>query len=222
MLSISGGLLIQLRGYLCSIGIARIKITETIRGALAVIAGLTPIWGSLWFVDPLGPYWGWLLSWVIVVIIGGILGARALIRFAIRKWGPRLPFYLGGIGGLLGLWDFWFLVIGFGSRNAGGHSSPPIPFEDLFLFSLLGCSIAALFAAFITQRVVRIGSVILLLLGNFALAVAVLLAANQPGSQLASQGLQSLVRWLELEAWTFLLLAGGFVGLASDNQMISR
>ena len=200
LLSISCGLLIQLRGYLRFIGIARIKITETIGGALAVIAGLTPIGGSLWFVDPFGPNWGWLLSWVIVVLIGGILGARAFIRSVLRKWGPRLPFYLGGIGGLLGLWEFWFLVIGFGSRNAGGHLSPPIPFEDLFLLSVLGCSIAALFAAFITQRVVRLGSVILLLLGNFGLAVAVLFAVDQFGSQPASKGLQSLVLWLELEA----------------------
>ena len=222
LLSIFGGLLIQLRGYLRFIGIARIKITETIGGALAVIAGLTPIGGSLWFVDPFGPNWGWLLSWVIVVLIGGILGARAFIRSVLRKWGPRLPFYLGGIGGFLALGEFWFLIIRIGSNSAGGHYSPPAPFQDLFLLSVLGSSIASLLAALITKKAVRLGSIVLLLLGNFALAVAVLFAVNQPGSQLPSEGLQSLIFWLESEAWTFLLMAGGFVGLASNHQMTSR
>src|SRR3989454_5436812 len=214
LLSMFGGLLIQLRAYLRSIGIAKVKITETIGGALAVIAGLTPIGGSLWFVDPLGPYWGWLLSWVIVVIIGGILGARALIRFALRKWGPKLPFYLGGIGGFLALGEFWSLIIGIGSNSAGGHYSPPAPFQDLFLMSVLGCAIASLLAALITKIAVRLGSIVLLLLGNFVLAVAVLFAVTQPGSQLPSEGLQSLIFWLEFEAWTFLLITGGFFGLA--------
>src|SRR3989441_11783211 len=222
LLSISSGLLIQLRGYLRSIGIARIKITETIGGALAVIAGLTPIWGSLWFVDPLGPYWGWLLSWVMVVIIGGILGPRALIRFALRKWGLRLPFYLGGIGGFLALGEFWSLIIGSGITSAGGHYSPPIPFQGLFVLSVLGSSIASLLAALITRKAVRLGCIVLLLLGNFALTVAVLFAVNQPGSQLPSKGLQSLIFWLESETWAFLLITGGFIGLASNQQTISR
>jgi len=222
LLSIFGGFLIQLRGYLRSIGIARIRITETIGGALAVIAGLTPIGGSLGFVDPFGPYWGWLLSWVIIVIIGGILGARALIGFAFRKWGSRLRFYLGGIGGFLALGEFWFLIIRIGSNSAGGHYSPPAPFQDLFLLSVLGSSIASLLAALITKRAVRLGSIILLLPGNFALTVAILFAVNQPGSQLPSEGLQSLIFWLEFEAWTFLLITGGFVGLVSNHQMISR
>ena len=214
--------MIQLRNYLHSVDGPNVKITETIGGALAVVGGLTPVWGSLRFADAYGVSWGWLLSWVIVVLIGGILGTRAFIRSVLRRWGPRLPFYLGGIGGFLALGEFWFLIIRIGSNSAGGHYSPPAPFQDLFLLSVLGSSIASLLAALITKKAVRLGSIVLLLLGNFALAVAVLFAVNQPGSQLPSEGLQSLTFWLEFEAWTFLLITGGFFGLASNHQMISR
>ena len=183
-------------------------------GALLLLSGgIVPVCGAALGEPIYATGYGWYLLWTLIPIFGGLFGLTSFLARRFRSVGDRGPKYLGMIAGLWGLIGFPILLFGLFMGAAFG-SVPRFAFA--YAVSWLGCSLAALFAGWLTRTSMRAATlaliaafyVMLAALVSFWYEVAAMVGVL-PRFYIGNYFVFSL--WY---GWIPLILVAGMLGLA--------